>query len=72
MLETARNLFIMKNPNKRELQEMAIDYWSGINFKNFINIYKNYIAKSYSSLVIDIILASDNPLLFRKNLLERI
>ena len=72
MLEAAHNLFIMKNPNKRELQEIAINYWSGINFKNFINIYKNYIAKLYSSLVIDITLASDNPLLFRKNLLERI
>ena len=34
-----------------------------------MNQYKKCTAKSYSFLVID---ASDNPLCFRKNLLERI
>ena len=37
-----------------------------------MNLYKKYIAKLYSFLVIDATLASDNPLSFRKNLLERI
>ena len=34
--------------------------------------FKKCTAKPYSSLVIDASLASDNPLNFRKNLLERI
>ena len=37
-----------------------------------MNLYKKCIAKPYSFLVIDTTLASDNPLRFRKNLLERI
>ena len=35
-------------------------------------MYKKCTAKPCSFLVIDTILASDNPLLFRKSLLERI
>ena len=37
-----------------------------------MNMYKKCTAKPCSFLVIDTILASDNPLLFRKSLLERI
>ena len=37
-----------------------------------MNIYKKIAAKPYSLLVIDTTLASDNPLHFRKNLLEKI
>ena len=37
-----------------------------------MNLYKKYPAKPYSFLVIDVTLASDNLLCFRKNLLERI
>ena len=37
-----------------------------------MNVYKRFTAKSYSFLVIDATLASDNPSSFRKNLLERI
>ena len=65
------HFFIMKTPNKRELQQIAFNYSSDIDFRKFINFYKKCIAKPYSFLVIDIILASDNPLRFRKNLLER-
>ena len=65
------HFFIMKTPNKRELQQIAFNYSSDIDFRKFINFYKRCAAKPYSFLVIDIILASDNPLRFRKNLLER-
>ena len=58
----------MKSPNKRELQQITIDHSSDINFKDFIKIYKNCTEKPYSFLVNDAILASDNPLRFRKNL----
>ena len=43
-----------------------------IDLEDFINLYKNYTAKPYSFLAIDAILASDNFLRFRKNILEKI
>ena len=61
------HLFIMKIPNKRELQQLAINS-SDINTKDFINIYKRCTDKAYSFLVNDTTLASDNLLRFRKNL----
>ena len=64
--------FIMKIPNKRELQQIAFNYSSDIDFIDFINLYKKCFAKPYSSLVIDAILASDNPSRFKKNILEKI
>ena len=60
----------MKIPNKRELQQIALNHSSDIDFKNFMKIYKKYTAKPYSFLVDDTTLPSDNPLRFRKNLLE--
>ena len=37
-----------------------------------MNLYKKCTTKPYSFLVIDATLASENPLGFRENLLERI
>ena len=31
----------MKTPNKRELQQIALNHPSDIDFKDFIKIYKN-------------------------------
>ena len=62
------HFFIMKIPNKRELQQIAINHSSDINTKDFINIYKKCTDKPYSFLVNDTTLASDNPLRFRKSL----
>ena len=62
------HFFIMKIPNKRELQQIALNHSSDINSKDFIKIYKKYTAEPYSFLVNDATLASDNPLRFRKNL----
>ena len=62
------NFFIMKIPNKRELQQIALNHSSDINSKDFIKIYKKCTAEPYSFLVNDATLASDNPLRFRKNL----
>ena len=58
--------------NKWELQQIVINHSSDINFKDYMNLYKKCTEKPYSFLVIDATLASDNPLRFRKNLLERI
>ena len=62
------HFFIMKIPNKRELQQIALNHSSDIDFKDFIKIYKKCTAEPYSFLVNDATLASDNPLRFRKNL----
>ena len=63
------HFFIMKIPNKRELQQIALNHSSDIDFKDFMNIYKKSNKESYSFLVNDTTLPSDNPLSFRKNLL---
>ena len=58
----------MKIPNKRELQQIALNHSSDIDFKDFIKIYKKCIDDSYSFLVNDTTLSSGNPLRFIKNL----
>ena len=62
------HFFIMKFPNKRELQQIAINHSSDINTKDFIEIYRKCTDKPYSFLVIDTTLPSNNLLRFRKNL----
>ena len=64
--------FIMKIHNKRELQQIALNHSSDIDFKDFIKIYKKCTAERYSFLVDDTALPSDNPLRFRKNILKEI
>ena len=64
------HVFIVKIPNKRELQQIALNHSSDIDFKDFIKIYKKCTVEPYSFLVNDTTLESDNPLRFRKNLLK--
>ena len=64
--------FVIKIPNKRELQQFAFNHSSDIDFQDFMNLYKKYNAKAYSFLVIDTTLVTDNSSRFKKNLLERI
>ena len=64
--------FVMKIPNKHVLLQIAFNHSSDIDFNDFMNLYKKSTAKPYSYLVSDTTLASDNPLRFRKNLLETI
>ena len=61
------HFFIMKISNKRELQQIALNHSSDIDFKDFMNIYKKCTTEPYSFLVNDTTL--DDPLRFRKNLL---
>ena len=63
------HFFIMEIPNKREIQQIALNHSSDIDFKDFMNIYKKCTAKPYSFLVNGTTLPSDDPLRFRKNLL---
>ena len=74
MLEDVRlnstHFFILKIPNKKELQQTDLNHSSDIDFKDFIKIYLKYTAEPYSFLINDTTLPSDNPLRFRKNLLK--
>ena len=58
----------MKIPNKQELQQIAFNHSSDIEFKDFVNLYKKWFERPYYFLVSDATLASDNSLRFRKNL----
>ena len=62
----------MKIPKKSELQQIAFNHLSDIDFQGFMNLDKKCTANLYSFLVINTTLASDNTSHFRKNLLERI
>ena len=63
------HFFIMKIPNKRELQQIALNHSFNIDFQDFMQIYKNCTTEPYSFLFNDTTLPSDDPFRFRKNLL---
>ena len=65
------NYFIIKIPNIAELQHIAFNHSSDINFRELINLYKKCTAKPYF-VVIDVSLASDNLSCFRKNIFQKI
>ena len=67
-----QSYFAVPKINKQELQQIAFNHSSDIDFKDFMNLYKKCTAKPYSFLVIDTTLASDNPSNFKNSLLERI
>ena len=58
----AAHYFVMKIPNKRELQQIVSNDLSDIDFKNFMKLYKDYSKESYSFLVNGTSLPSDNLL----------
>ena len=45
---SSTHYFIMKIPNKRELQQIAFNPSSDIDFKDFMNLYKKCTAKPCS------------------------
>ena len=60
--------FIMKIANKLELQQTVFNHSSGIDFKDWMNLYKKCTAQLCYFLVIDATLAPDNPSRFRNNI----
>ena len=58
----ATHYFIMKIPNKKELQQIASSHLSDVNFKDFMKLYKGYTKDPGSFLVNDTTMSSDNPL----------
>ena len=56
--------------NKIELQSIDINHSEDIDYKNFMKIYGECSSQPYSFLTIDTTLPTNNPLHFRKNLLD--
>ena len=61
---------IMKIINKRELQNIAINHSAGIDYQDFIGIYREYTKEPYNFLTIDITLPASDTLRFRKKLFD--
>ena len=61
---------IMKINNKKELQNIAINHSTEINYKDFIKIYRECTKKPYYFLTIGTTLTAGDLLRFKKNLLQ--
>ena len=61
---------IMKINNKRELQNIAISHSADIDYKDFVNNYRECTKEPFSFLAINTTLPASDPLRFRKNLLD--
>ena len=70
--QNSMHYFIMKTPNKQELQQITFNHLWYIEFKKCLSLYEKVTPKPYSFLVIDATLASCNTLFFRKNIFKRI
>ena len=53
--------FIMKIPDRKELQQIASNHALGIYFKDFMKLYKDYTKELYSFFANDTTFPSDNP-----------
>ena len=58
----------MKINNKKELQSIAINHSADIDYKDFMNIYRECTKEPYNFFTIDTTLPTSNPLRLRKNL----
>ena len=59
----------MKINNRKELQNISINHSADIDYKKFVNIYRECTRKPYSFLTFDTTLLASDPLRFWKNLL---
>ena len=63
------HIFIMKTPNKRELQQIPINNSPDIDLNTFKRLYRNFALEPFSLFFINATLPLDNPLRFWKNVL---
>ena len=61
---------IMKINKRKELQNIAINHSAGIDYKDFVKIYRECTKKPYSFLTNDTTLPASDPLRIRKNFLS--
>ena len=55
-------MFYYENFKEWELQQIAFNHSSDVDFKDFMNLYEKCTAKAYSFSVNTTFLVSDNPL----------
>ena len=60
---------IMKIHNRRELQSIATNHSTDIEYKDFMKVCRKCKKEPYSFLTIDTTLPADDHLRFRKNIL---
>ena len=60
----------MKISNRKELQNIAINYSADIDYNAFVRIYRECTRKLYSFLTIDTTLPASDPVRFRKRFLS--
>ena len=60
---------IMKINNRKELQNISINYSADIDYNDFVNIYRECTREPYSFLTIDSSLPAGDPLRFKKDLI---
>ena len=60
----------MKINNKKELQNIATNHSMGVDYKDFMKIYRECTREPYNFLTIDTTLPASNALSFRKNLFD--
>ena len=61
---------IIKTNNKRELQNIAINHSTDIDYQDFMNIYRECTREPFNFLTIDTALPASDLLRFRKNLFD--
>ena len=59
----------MEINSKTDIQNIATNHSGDIDYKGFVNIYREYAKEPYSFLTIDTTLLASNPLGFRKKVL---
>ena len=60
---------IMKINNRKELQNIAINHCTDIDYNDFGRIYRECTREPYSFLTVDATLPASDPLRFRKDLI---
>ena len=60
----------MKINNREKLQNIAINHSANIDYKDFMEIYRECTKEPFNFLTIDTTLPANNPLRFRKNSFE--
>ena len=61
---------IMKINKRKELQNIAIDHSTDIDYKDFMKIYREWTREPFDFLTIDGMLPASNPLRFRKSFFQ--
>ena len=65
-----RHYLIMKINNRRELKNIAINNSPDIDYKGFIETYRECTKEPFNFLTMDTMLLPSDPLRFRKNLFD--